>query len=156
MSKLQVSVEGTQEVHLTRVFNAPRELVLEAMTSPELIKRWLGGVRATVVSAEFERRVGGKYRYVLKPRAGGGELAFGGVIEELAQYRVVQTESFEGFPGSSVVTTTWEEDGPDKTIMKVVIRFDSPAIRDAVLATGMTDGAGESYDAMEAILAERR
>ena len=154
-SKLQVSVEGTQEVHMTRTFDAPRDLVLEAMTSPELLKRWLGGVRATVVSADFERRVGGKYRYVFKQRD-GVEFAFGGVIRELEPYRVVQTESFEGHPGSSVVTTTWQEDGPGRTIMKLIIRFDSQAIRDAVLATGMTDGAGESYDAMEALLAERR
>jgi uncharacterized protein YndB with AHSA1/START domain len=125
------------------------------MRTPELIKRWLGGVRATVVSATVDWRVGGKYRYVLRRNRDGVEFAFGGVIQELGADRAVQTEAFDDYPGESQVTTTWAESG-GKTTMTVVVRFASQAIRDAVLATGMSDGAGESYDALAALLAERR
>jgi uncharacterized protein YndB with AHSA1/START domain len=153
MKKLHVSTEVPNEIHMTRTFDAPRHLVIEAMTKPELIKRWLGGVRATVVSATVDWRVGGKYRYVFQ-RRDGVQFAFGGVIRELGEERVVQTESFDDHPGESLVTTTWVEAG-GKTTMKVVVRFESQAVRDAVLATGMSDGAGESYDALEALITNR-
>jgi hypothetical protein len=76
---------------------------------------------------------------------------FGGTCIELSDGRVVQTEAFDGYPGESVVTTTYvEHDG--KTTMKIVVRFESQQIRDAVVATGMTKGAGESYDELEKLL----
>jgi uncharacterized protein YndB with AHSA1/START domain len=151
MSKLKVTTDVPNEIHMTRTFDAPRHLVLKAMTTPELIKRWLGGVRATVLSAEVDLRVGGKYRYVLRSRQ-GADLAFGGVYREISDERIVQTEAFDDYPGESVVTTTWaEHDG--KTTMHVVVRFESQAVRDAVIATGMAEGAGESYEALDAVLA---
>ncbi|MGZ3423549.1 MAG: SRPBCC family protein [Polyangiales bacterium] len=151
MSKLQTEVVGDNEIHMTRAFDAPRRLVMKAMTSSELIKRWLGGVRATVVSAEIDLRVGGRYRYVFQ-RPDGVRFAFGGVYRELGEDRIVQTEAFDDYPGESTVTTTYvEQDG--KTTIKVVVRFESQQIRDAVLATGMTKGAGESYDKLEELLA---
>jgi uncharacterized protein YndB with AHSA1/START domain len=151
MSKLKVTTDVPNEIHMTRTFDAPRRLVMKAMTTPELIKRWLGGVRATVISAEVDLRVGGKYRYVFR-RPDGVEFGFGGVFREIGDERFVQTEAFDGFPGESVVTTTWvEHDG--KTTMNIVIRFESQAVRDTVVATGMAAGAGESYDKLEALLA---
>jgi len=151
-SNLKVSTDVPNEIRLTRTFDAPRRLVIEAMSTPELLKRWLGGERATVVSAEFEPRVGGRYRYVLRRRSDGGEFAFGGVIHEISDERVVQTESFDDYPGEARVTTTWVEHG-GKTTMDVVIRFESQAVRDMVVATGMAEGAGESYDHLAAVLA---
>lgn len=140
-SKLKVTTEVPNEIHMTRTFDAPRRLVIQAMTTPDLIKRWLGGVRATVVSAEVDLRVGGKYRYVLR-RRDGVEFAFGGVYREISEERAVQTEAFDDYPGEASVTTTWvEHDG--KTTLNLVIRFESQAVRDAVIASGMTAGAGE-------------
>ncbi len=151
MSKLEVTTDVPEEIHMTRTFDAPRRLVVQAMTTPALIKRWLGGVRATVVSAEVDLRVGGKYRYVLR-RTDGVEFAFGGVYRELSDERVVQTEAFDDYPGESLVTTTWvEHDG--KTTLTIVIRFESQRVRDLVVATGMAAGAGESYDKLDGVLA---
>lgn len=151
MSKLMLLTGAPNEIVMEREFNAPRRLVVKAMTTPELIKRWLGGKRATVISAEVDLRVGGRYRYVFR-RPDGHEFAFGGVYRELGDERVVQTEKFDDYPGESVVTTTWtERDG--KTTLHIVVAFESKAVRDIVIGTGMADGAGESYDQLDDVLA---
>jgi uncharacterized protein YndB with AHSA1/START domain len=151
MSKLQVSLEGANEIHMTRTFDAPKRLVLRAMTTPDLIKQWLGGVRATVESVEVDFRVGGTYRYCFLTRD-GQRFALFGTYREIAEDRVVHTESMEGMPGESVITSTLvEKDG--KTTLSLVMRFPSQEIRDIVVRTGMSDGAGESYDELEKLLA---
>jgi uncharacterized protein YndB with AHSA1/START domain len=110
-----------------------------------------GVVRATVISVDVDFRVGGKYRYVLRSLK-GPEFGFGGTYREIGDDRIVSNESFDGYPGESLVTTTFVERG-GKTTMTVVVRFESQAVRDGVLATGMANGAGESYDALEAVIA---
>lgn len=150
MSKLTVSTEVPNEIHMTRVFDAPRRLVVKAMSTPELIKRWLGGPRAEVTSAEVDHRVGGSYRYVFR-RPDGVSFSFSGVFREVSDERVVHTELFNDDPNGSVVTTTLtEHDGA--TTMHVVIRFESQQMRDMVVSTGMAVGAGESYDRLEALV----
>lgn len=150
-SKLKVTTEVPNEIRMERTFGAPRRLVIQAMSTPELIKRWLGGVRATVISVDVDFRVGGKYRYVLRPHK-GPEFGFGGTYREITDELIVFNESFDGYPGESLVTSTFvERDGT--TTMTVVVRFESQAVRDAVLATGMANGAGESYDALAAVIA---
>ncbi|MBL9036885.1 MAG: SRPBCC family protein [Archangium sp.] len=148
---LDVSLDVPNEIRMTRTFNAPRRLVVKAMSTPELIKRWLGGVRAEVVSATVDLRVGGSYRYVFR-RPDGVEFAFVGTYREVSDERVVHTEALEGQPGESLVTNTLVEHG-EKTTLTVVMRFESQAIRDMVVGTGMAVGAGESYDALETLLA---
>ena len=86
-NKLQVAIDVPNEVHLTRVFNAPRRLVIKAMTTPELVKRWLGGKRAEMAKVEFDPRAGGKYLFVFKLPNGGG-FQFSGEIEEFSEDRI--------------------------------------------------------------------
>jgi uncharacterized protein YndB with AHSA1/START domain len=154
MSKLKVSLEGSTAVVMVREFDAPIRLVRQAMTTPELITQWLGGVRATVVSARVDLRVGGAFRYLFR-RHDGVEFAISGVYREVGEARLAHTERMEGMPGEALVTTTFaERDG--KTVMQLVMRFESAAVRDAVVGTGMADGAGESYDSLEHLLAQGR
>ena len=63
---LQVSTPSPREVVMTRVFDAPRHLVYEAMTRPELLKRWFGPHGWSLVVCEIDFRVGGAWRYVLE------------------------------------------------------------------------------------------
>ena len=152
MSKLKVTTDVPNEIHMTRAFDAPRRLVMKAMTTPETIKRWLGGKRSTVLSADVDLRVGGKYRYAFRT-SDGVEFAYGGVFREISDDRIVQTELFEGMPGEPcLVTTTWVEVG-GKTEMTIVARFASQAVRDAVIGTGMAGGAAEGYDRLDGLLA---
>ena len=151
MSTLSVTTDVPTDICMTRVFDAPRHLVKRAMTEPDLIRRWLGNSRSPIIEAEVDLRVGGRYRYVFQLPKGGG-FAFTGVFLEIGDDRIVHTEAMEGAPGEATVTTTLVESG-GKTTMTAVMRFPSQEMRDAVLSTGMADGASESYDNLAALVA---
>src|SRR5258706_7646606 len=93
---LQVTTPSDREIRMTRVFDAPRRLVFEAFTKPDLVKRWLLGPPGwTMPVCEIDLRVGGKYRYVWR-KDGGTEMGMGGVFREVGQpERIVQTEKFD-------------------------------------------------------------
>lgn len=151
MSKLKLLPGAPNEIVMEREFDAPRRLVVKAMSTPALIKRWLGGVRAQVLSAEVDFRVGGSYRYEFRPE-GAPDFTFTGVYREITDDRIVHTEKFNDFPSESVVTITMTERA-GKTTLLMVSAFESAEIRDMVLGTGMADGAGESYDKLDELLA---
>jgi uncharacterized protein YndB with AHSA1/START domain len=150
----QVTTPTDQEIRMTRLFNAPRHLVFEAMTKPEHVKEWWGrlGEGYSVPVCEIELRVGGAWRFV--NRHPTGEAAFRGEYREITPpSRLVFTEIFEQFPDSvSVVTTELTEEG-GRTRMTVTVRYPSLEVRDMVLASGMSRGAGISYDRLEDLVA---
>jgi uncharacterized protein YndB with AHSA1/START domain len=145
-----VTTPSDQEIRMTRLFNAPRHLVFEAMTKPEHVVQWWGqlGQGYSVPVCEIDLRVGGRWRFVNRhPR---GEAAFHGEYREIdPPSRVVFTEIFEEFSDTvSVVTAEFvNEDG--KTRLTATVQYPSLEIRDMVLATGMATGAGISYDRLE-------
>ncbi|HEY4117400.1 MAG TPA: SRPBCC family protein [Byssovorax sp.] len=150
-----VTQPSADEVRMTRLFDAPRALVFEAMTKPEHVKEWWGrlGDGYSVPVCEIDLRVGGKWRFVnAHPR---GQAAFHGEYREIdAPERVVFTEIFEMFPDVvSVVTSTLTEEG-DKTRLTVTVRYPSNEVRDGVLASGMARGAGVSYERLEELCAK--
>jgi uncharacterized protein YndB with AHSA1/START domain len=151
----QVTTPSDHEIRMTRLFNAPRDLVFEAMTKPEHVRQWWGrlGEGYSVPVCEIDFRVGGTWRFV--NRHPKGEAAFHGEYREIAAPgRVVFTEIFEQFPDTvSVVTSELTEEG-GKTRMVVTVRYPSPQVRDMVMASGMAKGAGISYDRLEDLVAE--
>jgi len=151
----KVSTPSDREIRLTRLFNAPRHLVFEAMSRPEHIKEWWGrlGDGYSVPVCEVDFRPGGAWRFV--NRHPHGEAAFHGVYREIvAPERVVFTEIFEDFPdGESVVTSVLTEEG-GKTRLTATVVYPSVDVRDAVIASGMAKGAGISYDRLEDVLAD--
>lgn len=151
----KVTTPSDQEIRLTRLFDAPRHLVFEAMTKPEHVKRWWGclGEGYSVPVCEIDLRPGGAWRFV--NRHPKGEAVFYGEYREIMPpSRLVFTEIFAEFPGTvSVVTTDLaEEEG--RTRLTATIRYPSIEVRDIVLATGMDRGAGISYDRLEDLVAE--
>jgi uncharacterized protein YndB with AHSA1/START domain len=150
----EVTTPSDQEIRMTRLLNAPRELVFEAMTKPEHVREWWGrlGDGYSVPVCEIDLRVGGKWRFV--NRHPGGEAAFSGEYREIARpSRLVFTEIFEEFPDSvSVVTTDFTQEGA-KTRLTATVRYPSPDVRDMVLKSGMSRGAGISYDRLEDLVA---
>ena len=151
----QVSTPSDREVRLTRLFDAPRELVFEAMTKPEHVKQWWGrlGEGYSVPVCEIDFRPGGAWRFV--NRHPKGEAAFHGEYREITPpSRVVFTEIFEQFPDSvSVVTAELSGEG-GKTRLTATVRYPSLEVRDMVIASGMAHGAGISYDRLEDLVAE--
>ena len=150
----KVTTPSDQEIRMTRLFDAPRRLVFEAMTKPEHVKQWWGrlGEGYSVPVCEIDLRVGGAWRFV--NRHPNGEAAFHGEYREIAPpSRLVFTEIFEEFPDTvSVVTTDFTEES-GKTRMTATVRYPSRDVRDMVLASGMSRGAGISYDRLEDLAA---
>lgn len=150
-----VTTPSDQEVRMTRLFDAPRALVFEAMSKPEHVKRWWGclGEGYSVPVCEIDLRPGGRWRFV--NRHPKGEAAFHGEYREIdPPARVVFTEIFEDFPDVvSVVTSELSEEN-GKTRLTVTVRYPSKDVRDIVMSSGMSRGAGISYDRLEDLLAE--
>jgi uncharacterized protein YndB with AHSA1/START domain len=151
----KVTTPSDQEIRMTRLFDAPRSLVFEAMTEPEHVRRWWGclGEGYSVPVCEIDLRPGGAWRFV--NRHPHGEAAFHGEYREIAPpSRLVFTEIFEEFPDTvSVVTAEFTEEG-GKTRLIVTARYPSLDVRDAVVASGMASGAAISYDRLEDLVIE--
>jgi uncharacterized protein YndB with AHSA1/START domain len=148
---LKITTPSPREVVLTRVFDAPRALVFEAMTRPELLKRWFGPHGWNLVVCEIDFRVGGAWRYVLEG-PDGRTMGMGGEYREIvAGERTVHTEAFDEYPGDSTVTMVLtEQDG--RTTLTGTVEYDSQETRDAVVASGMEHGAAETYDRLADLL----
>jgi uncharacterized protein YndB with AHSA1/START domain len=152
---LKVTTPTDREIAMTRVFNAPRRLVFEALTKPELVKQWLLGPPGwTMPVCEIDLRVGGVYRYVWR-NADGKEMGMSGVYREIvAPERIVQTEAFDDpwYQGEAVGTAVLVEQG-GRTTLTTTLLYVSQAVRDAVLKSGMERGVAASYDRLENQLA---
>ena len=155
---LQVTTPSDQEVRLTRLFDAPRPLVFDAFTKPELLKRWLFGPDGwSLAVCEIDLRVGGQYRYVWKHLTNGNEMGMSGVIREIVvPERLVSTEKFDEawYPGEGAVGTVVLTEQGKQTLLTQTIRYGNKEARDAALKTGMKDGMGASYDRLEGVFAE--
>jgi uncharacterized protein YndB with AHSA1/START domain len=153
---LMVTTPSDREILMTRVFDAPRSLVFDTFTKPELVSRWLLGPDGwTMPVCEIDLRVGGKYRYVWKNEKNGKEMATGGVFREVVvPERLVNTEKFEDpwYPGESLVTTTFEEQR-GRTTVRQTMRMETREARDGVLQSGMESGVERSYERLEELLA---
>ena len=152
----KATTPSDREIVLTRLFDAPRRLVFDALTRPEHVKRWWGclGEGYSVPFCEIDLRPGGKYRYTNRTPNGDLVVFYGVYREIVAPERLVFTEIYEPFPDvESVVTTVLAVEG-DKTRLTVSALYPSTEVRDTVLASGMTRGAGISYDRLEDLVRE--
>src|SRR6266566_3204358 len=148
---LKVSLPTEREVVMTRVFDAPRRLVFDAFSKPELLKRWFGPRGWSLVVCEVDLKVGGGFRFVLRG-PDGEEMGMRGVYREIVPpERSVHMESFDDHPGESQVTAVFVEKG-GKTTLTATVLYPSQEIRDAVIKSGMEHGAAESYDKLAELL----
>ena len=155
VNSFAVTTPSQCEITMTRLFDAPRELVVEVMTKPEHVRRWWGqlGEGYSVPICEIDFRVGGKWRFVNRHPKGEAEF-YGEYVEIDPPGRVVFTEIFAPFPDVvSVVTSVLTEEA-GKTRMVATIKYPSQQVRDMVRATGMEKGAAASYDRLEDLLQE--
>ena len=151
----KVTTPSDREIVMTRLFSAPRELVFEAMSKPEHVRRWWGnlGEGYSVPVCEIDFRVGGKWRFV--NRHPKGEAAFYGVYREIdAPRRIVFTEIFEPFPDAESVVTSELTEENGQTRLTATCLYPSKDVRDMVAGTGMEKGAAVSYDRLEDLVGE--
>ena len=152
---LKLTTRGDREIVMTRIFDAPRTLVFDAFTKPELVRRCLLGPEGwSMPVCEIDLRVGGSYRYVWR-HTSGNEMGIGGVFKEIVPpERIVSTEKFDEswYPGEALGTTVLIEQG-GKTTLTLTMLYQSREARDAVLKTGMDRGVAEGYDRLAELLA---
>jgi len=150
--RLITTTPSDREIVMTRVFDAPRDLVFEAHTSCEHMSKWWGPRRHEVVSCEIDFRPGGAWRIVHRGPDGDEIAFFGEYLEIVRPERIVWTFGFEGMPGPpGPETHVFEERDGTTTITSSAV-FSSVEERDAVLGSGMESGAAETYDRLDEYL----
>jgi uncharacterized protein YndB with AHSA1/START domain len=159
MNQLVIEAPAGEPVIIqTREFDAPRDLVWEAMTKPEHVAQWWGprGMKTTV--AQLDVRPGGKWR-IVHTAPDGRSITFHGEYRDVVPpERIVQTFGVEGmYDGRFIVEAmTLEAVGPNRTRHRVVSRFESVADRDGMIASGVESGARESMERLDEVLAGLR
>jgi uncharacterized protein YndB with AHSA1/START domain len=133
---------GEAVILMTRVFDAPRELVWEATTDPKHVKQWWGGAGATNPVCEMDVRPGGAWRHVII-LPNGHEIAMNFVFVEVKKpKRLVWQDHDHGMrkegPPTAQFTVTLEEEEGGKTRWRMVARFNTVAVRDTVVGQGFT------------------
>jgi uncharacterized protein YndB with AHSA1/START domain len=151
-----VTLPTDEQILITRVFDAPKHLVYQAWTTPELVKRWWSGHQGEVTLAEIDLRVGGRWRYVMVAD-GGFEVAFHGEYREIVpNERIVTTQVYEGMPAADAppdaeaplnTVTFTEMDG--RTTLTLLVQTTSKELRDTIINSGMEVGMQEQMDLLE-------
>lgn len=147
----KVTLPADDQILITREFDAPRHLVWQAMTTPELVKRWWHANRGEVRSAEIDLRVGGKWRYV-SVTDDGHEFAFSGEYRELVpNERIVSTEVFEGMPDAESLNTMTLAEEAGRTTLTTLVQHKSKEYRDGQIESGMEAGMQDAFDLLEGV-----
>jgi uncharacterized protein YndB with AHSA1/START domain len=148
----KITLPSDREIVLERAFDAPRELVFEAITRPSLIPSWWGPRRLATTVDKMDVKPGGLWRYVQRD-ANCKEYAFNGEYREIVPpERVAYTFEFEDMPGHILLETVTLEEQDGRTIVRVTDLFDSAQDRDGMLQSGMEAGARETQDRFAELL----
>ncbi len=153
---LTVSTPTDRDAVITRVVDAPRGMVFDAHTRPELVQRWLLGPPGwTMPVCEIDLRVGGRYRYEWRS-ADGQSMGMGGTFKEVVRpTRIVATQVFDqDWTGGETIVSTDIVEKNGKSTITTTVRFASREARDAALQTGMTTGMETGYERLEQLLEE--
>jgi uncharacterized protein YndB with AHSA1/START domain len=149
-----MTTPSDRKIVLTRVFDAPRELVFDALTRPGLLERWFGPPGWSLPVCEVDLSVGGACHFVMRG-PDGREMKMRGVFLEIVRpERIVRTESFDNWPTVESMVTCAEHRG--KTTMTATILYPSREVRDADIAAGMEGDAAGTYDRLAECLASHR
>jgi uncharacterized protein YndB with AHSA1/START domain len=152
-SKLTVTTPSDLEVVMTRDFDAPRELLFDAWTQPEHLRRWFGSAGWSLATCQIDQRPGGAWRWVMRNDDGREMPMYGEYREVVRPERIVYTEFFGGGEyetmGAGTTNTLRFEEIPAGTRLVATIEYRSREARDAALATPMESGTAEGYDRLE-------
>ena len=156
--ELSVTTPSDREIVMKRIFDAPRQMVFDAYTKPELIKRWLLGPEGwSMPFCEVDFRVGGQFHYIWRNDSDDKQFGLHGTFGEIeAPERIVHAENFDEpwYPSDAHVTTALVERNGSTTVTLTIL-YDSRELRDAAIESGMEKGVAESYDRLAEVLEER-
>jgi uncharacterized protein YndB with AHSA1/START domain len=148
-TRARVTLPTDDQILITREFDAPRHLVFEAYTTPELVRRWWHANRGEMTLCEIDLRVGGQWRYVMSA-CSGPEVGFHGVYREIVpDERIVSTEVYEGAPDAEAVDTVTFTGAGERTTLTILVQHASRENRDAHINSGMELGLQDALDLLE-------
>ncbi|MEO5724141.1 MAG: SRPBCC family protein [Ilumatobacteraceae bacterium] len=143
-----VTLPSATQIQITRVFDAPAEIVFKAWTTPELVRRWWGSPENPLTVCDIDLRVGGNWRYAMV--MGDAELGWHGTYQAIdAPLRLVSTEVFEGFPNGEAVNTLTLDEADGTTTLTVVVQHQTMANRDGHIDSGMEAGMQTTLDRLD-------
>jgi len=145
----RVTLPADNEILIEREFAAPAHLVWRAVTEPDLVRRWWHANRGEMTVCEIDLRVGGRWRYAMRP-PGSDEFAFyGEFLEIVPNDRIVQTETFEPFPDSPSTNTMTLTERDGVTLLRTLVQHSTPEARDMHVNSGMEAGMQDAFDLLE-------
>lgn len=155
-NSLDISTPSEREIRILRSFDAPRELVFEAFTTPALLRRWMFGPSDwSFEVCDIDLRVGGGYRYVWVRRKDGSRMGASGTYREIVTpARIVATERFDDpwYPGECLLGIEFVERAPGVTTLTQTLLYESRDARDRVLRSPMDEGLSAGFDSLAAIV----
>lgn len=152
-STVSITTPSPREVVVTRVFDAPRDLVFDAHTKPELLRRWLAAPGRTLDICDIDLQVGGRFRMVWRG-PGKKDVGMRGVYREIVPpERLVRTEMWEDWDAGESLDTTVLVERDGKTILTSTMLFPSQEVRDEVLKSGLEHGAADNYERLAQLIA---
>jgi uncharacterized protein YndB with AHSA1/START domain len=152
----KVTLPTDEQILITREFDAPKELVYKAYTTPDLVKRWWHANRGEMTACEIDLRVGGTWRYVMVT-PDGFEVGFHGEFREIVpNERLVSTEVYEGMPDAEALDTLTLAEVDGRTTLEILVEHSSKEHRDAHIASGMEDGMQDAMDLLEQVAVSLR
>ena len=148
-----ITTPSDREIHIERIFDAPRDRVFAVWTDPALIPEWYGPRGTTTIVDTMDVRSGGDWRFVSRG-SDGSVTAFRGTYREVtAPERIVQTFEWEDMPGHVAVETATFEDLGERTKVTTTAIFHTVEERDGMLGSGMEGGMNETYARLDELLA---
>ncbi len=153
----EVTLPSDREVRVTRTFNAPRQLVWDAHTTPELVRKWQGYDDWDMPVCDMDVRVGGKYKWQWRNREDGKQFGFFGTFSEVnSPSKIVHAQYFDpgdiggAMPvGDPCIVSLELSEQNGVTTLVCNLTFPSKEARDGAVSTGMTDGMEYSYTRLD-------
>ena len=145
----KVTLPAEKQILIEREFAAPAAIVWRAITEPELVRRWWHAGRGEMTVCEIDLRVGGSWRYAMRP-SNGEEFAFyGEFLEIVPNEKIVQTETFAPYPENPATSTMTLSERDGVTRLRTLVQHASAYARDMHINSGMEAGLQDAFDLLE-------
>lgn len=157
VSDLKPTVTRTGERHVTmcrRFADASCSQVFEALTTPDLLRRWLSAAGRKLTASEVDLRTGGSYRHTFTAPGRTTFVMYGAFREVVPGKRIVHTEAYEGYDWAPLVVSTDLVAAGRDTVMTVVSEYPSKQICDRDMPN--LESAAAAYDGLAALLAQKQ
>jgi len=146
-----VTLPADDQILIEREFAAPARLVWRAVTEPDLVRQWCHAGRSEMTACEIDLRVGGRWRYAMRPEGGEGFAFYGELLEIVPGERIVQTETFAPFPDNPSTSTMTPVERDGVTLLRTLVQHGTQEARDMHIGSGMEAGLQDAFDRLERV-----